>query len=126
MTKQHLQRFKSITTWSGVAVTFCGILLGLASGGSLWSGGLSLFGLLVTCGGHWIGNAIAKHQAAESAADKERFDELESRFENAQAEMESMSEFLNKAGVFDRPESLRRIIREQDSIYDVEHQDDGR
>jgi hypothetical protein len=126
MTKERLKTVKSITTWSGVVITLSGIMLNLASGGSWQGNSLSLVGLVITCCGHWVTSALAKHQAAESAADKDRFDELESRFENAQAEMESMSEFLNKGGVFDRPESLRRIIREQDSIYEVEHQDDGR
>ena len=126
ITKERLQKFKHITTWTGVAITFCGIVLGVASGGSLWSAGLSLFGLLMTCCGHWISNALAKHQAADRVADQNRFDELKSRFENTQDAMESMSEFLDKAGVFDRPESLRRIIREQDSIYADMHQDDGR
>jgi hypothetical protein len=70
---------------------------------------------LLTCCGHWIGGALAKHQAAEKAAQDERL-----------AELESMSEFLGKEGIFDRPGSLGRIIREQNSTYDVEHQDDGR
>jgi hypothetical protein len=126
MTKPRLQSFKTITTWGGVAVTFSGIVLSVATGGNPAANGLAFFGLLLTCCGHWIGGALAKHQAAEKAAEDARLRELKERLETSQAEMESMSEFLNKAGVFDRPESLRRIIREQDSIYDMEHQDDGR
>jgi hypothetical protein len=124
MTKPRLHIFKSITTWAGVVVTFCGIVLGVASGGSLWSGCLALFGLLLTCCGHWISSALAKHQAAERAADQERFDELEGRFEDSKSEMESMSDFLNKAGVFDDPHTLKRVIREDRMRYDEEHQDD--
>ena len=115
MTKTRLQRFKSIATWSGVAITLCGIALNLASGGSWWSNGLSSFGVLITCCGHWISGALAKHQAQEKAADEERL-----------AELECVSDFLNKAGVFDRPETLKRMIREHEMNFDVEHQDDGR
>ena len=77
--------------------------------------GLSAFGLLLTCGGYWISGAIAKHQEAERAADQEKLDEFE-----------SVSDFLNKAGVFDRPHTLKRMIRDYELNYDVEHQDDGR
>ena len=115
MTKERLQAFKRITTLSGVVVTFSGIILSVATGGSWWSGSLSFFGLLLTCSGHWISAALDRHKAAERAADEERF-----------SEMESMSELLNEAGVFDRPASLKRMIREHEMRYDEEHQDDGR
>ena len=115
MTKERLKTLKSVTTWGGVVVTFSGIALSIASGGSWWSGGLSLLGLLLTCSGHWISSALDRHKAAERAADEERF-----------AEMESMSDYLNKAGVFDNPEDLRRMIRKEASRYADEHQDDGR
>ena len=55
-----------------------------------------------------------------------KISDLERRLEESEAERESMSDFLNEAGIFDNPKSLKRIIKEQDSIYDVEHQDDGR
>lgn len=126
MKKHHLQVLKSVTTWGGAVVTFCGIVLGLASGGSWWSGGLALFGLLITCCGHWTTSAIAKHHALENAADEERFAELEGRLEASEEEKESMSNFLNQAGVFDNPKTLRRIIEKAKSDYEIEHQDDGR
>ena len=79
-----------------------------------WGGVLiTLSGIALS--GHWISAALDRHKAAERAADEERF-----------SEMESMSELLNDAGVFDRPESLKRMIREHQSRYDIEHQDDGR
>jgi len=52
---------------------------------------LSLFGLLVTCCGHWISLAIAKHDAAERKADKERFEELDSRLKKSDGERERLS-----------------------------------
>jgi hypothetical protein len=72
MTKMPLQSLKTITTWGGVAVTFSGIVLGVVNGGSRDGAYLSFFGLLITCCGHLITSALAKHQAAEQAADKER------------------------------------------------------
>ena len=125
MTKERLQALKSVTTWAGVLITLSGIALNLASGGNWQGNGLSLLGVAITCCGHWIGKALGKHQATEKAADEKRMAELEDRFEQSHAETESMSEFLNKTGVFDNPDSLRRIIREQDSRYAEEHQDDG-
>ena len=126
MTKERLKTIKSITTWSGVLVTLSGIVLNLANGGSWQGNSLSLVGLLITCCGHWVTSALAKHQSAEHTADGRRFEELERRFKQSEKERESISDLLNKTGVFDRPESLRRIIHEQDSNYDMEHQDDGR
>ena len=72
MSKERLQRLKSIATWSGVFVTLCGIALNLASGGSWWSNSLSFFGVIITCCGHWITNALAKHQAKEKEADQKK------------------------------------------------------
>lgn len=48
-----------------------------ATGGSLAALGLSVFGLLLTCCGHLISNAIANHQAAERKADQQRIEALE-------------------------------------------------
>ncbi|HEY3931931.1 MAG TPA: hypothetical protein VGM58_06125 [Verrucomicrobiae bacterium] len=83
MSKERLHRLKGIMTWSGILVTFCGIVLNLASGGSWWSNGLSLFGLLITCCGHWISGALAKRQEKEKAADEKRFAEINRRIEAA-------------------------------------------
>lgn len=105
MTKQRLQAIKHITTWTGVAVTFWGIILGLASGGSWWSGGLSLFGLLITCSGHLANNALARHQSKERAADQERLAELEGRLDDP---------------------DLKRVINRERWDYIIEHQDDDR
>ena len=69
-----------------MAATFSGIVLSYATGGSLAAAGLSAFGLLLTCGGHWISAEIAKHQAAERAADEHRFSELKSRVDPIEAE----------------------------------------
>jgi hypothetical protein len=111
MTKERLQRFKSITTFGGVLVTVSGIILARASGGSWWSFGLSLFGLLLTCSGHWIGSEIAKHQALEKEADEYRILELDAR-------IESTERFI------DGPELRRVISQEQDRRGD--DYDDGR
>jgi hypothetical protein len=126
MTKQRLRALKTITTWGGVIVTFSGIVLSVATGGSLASAGLSLLGVLITCGGHWIAGALARHQDADTAADRAKLADVSAALDTAREEMQNMSEFLDKAGVYDRPESLRRIIHEQDSIYGDIHQDDGR
>ncbi len=82
MTKQRLHRFKSITTLGGYATTACGIVLSYATGGSLAAAGLSTFGLLLTCGGYWISDAIARHQAAERAADERRLADMDRRIED--------------------------------------------
>jgi len=126
MTKERLKFIKSVTTWSGVLVTLSGIVLNLASGGSWQGNSLSLVGLLITCCGHWVANALAKHQAADRDADETRFEELEYRLKESESERESMSEFLNKAGVFDNPNTLKRIIRDERLRYEEEHQDDGK
>ncbi|MGD0259298.1 MAG: hypothetical protein ABSD29_05665 [Verrucomicrobiota bacterium] len=126
MTKKNLHTLKSATTWGGVVITFSGILVNLASGGSWQGNSLSFAGLVITCCGHWIAGALAKHQAAERDADEQRFEDLEYRFRTSEEERDSMSEFLNRAGVFDNPNTLKRIIREERLRYDVEHQDDGR
>jgi multisubunit Na+/H+ antiporter MnhG subunit len=96
MTKQQLQRFKDITIWAGVVVTFCGIILSLVSGGSWWSGGLSLFGLLVTCCGHLITNAIARHQAAERAADQKKLEDQERDMVHTIKELERRMMMMNR------------------------------
>ena len=115
MTKPRLQTLKTITTWGGVIITLSGIAFNFASGGSALAFGISLSGVLITCSGHWISFQLDRLKAAERATDEERF-----------AEMEFMSDYLNKAGVFDNPEDLRRMIRKEASWYADEHQDDGR
>ncbi len=65
MSKKRLQRFKSIVTGGGVAVTLCGIILSYATGGSLPAAGLATFGLLLTCCGHWASAALARKGARE-------------------------------------------------------------
>ena len=107
MSKERLQSLKGITTWSGVAITFSGILLNLASGGSWLGSGLSLLGLIVTCCGHWISNALGEHQKAEKAADEKRIAELEERARESQ-------EFLQEFGdVVDDAPYLRKVIKAQ-------------
>lgn len=81
MSTKRLQSFKSITLWCGALVTFCGIVLNVESGGSLWSGALALFGLFLTCCSHWITNTLAKRQADEKAAGDERFRDLQRQSE---------------------------------------------
>ena len=108
MTKERLQKLKGITTWGGVAITFSGIALNLAGGGSWQGNGLSLFGLVITCCGHWIGGAIGEHQKREKEMDHERIAELEERISIAESSL-------------DAPH-LRKIA----SLYADEHQDDGR
>ena len=77
MTTPRLQSLKTIATWGGVAITFSGIVLSVASGGSVDGACLALFGLLLTCFGHWISSALAKRQAVEKAADQNRIAALE-------------------------------------------------
>ena len=88
---------------------------GSPGSGSMPSAALSFVGVLVTFCGHLVAAALERYKAAERAADEMWF-----------AEMASMSDMLNDAGVFDHPESLKRVLREHRMRYEVEHQDDGR
>jgi hypothetical protein len=74
VTIKCLETLKGITTWSGVAVTFCGIILNLASSGSWWSNSLSLLGVISTCCGHLINNALVSHQTEMKVAEQEKAD----------------------------------------------------
>ena len=76
MTKESLQSLKTISTWSGVFITLCGIALNLANGGSMVGGGISLLGVLITCCGHWAANALAACAKAEKAEDEKRIADL--------------------------------------------------
>jgi len=86
MTKESLKNIKGISTWGGVVITFSGIVLSVSTGGSWQGASLSFGGLLLTCCGHWATDALAKHQAAERAADEQRFAELKSRVDPIEAE----------------------------------------
>ena len=81
MTKHRLETLKTVATWAGVGVTLSGIMLSIFTGGSLPAACLALFGVLLTCCGHWVGGALARHQAAEKAADQKRLTEAQSRIE---------------------------------------------
>jgi hypothetical protein len=99
MSTECLQRFKSITTWGGVAATFCGIFLSYSTGGSLAAARLSTFGLLLTCFGHMVTGAVTKRQAIEKAADKRRLADLEGRivpFETERKEWQKQIEENDK------------------------------
>ena len=112
MTKPHLETLKRITTWGGALVTLAGITLGVVTGGSRAGASVALFGLLLTCCGHWVGVALAHHQAAEKAADQERIAELAARVDYAEE-------------LLDNPD-FKRAIRKEADRYAIEHQDDGR
>ena len=55
-----------------------------------------------------------------------RVEDLEQRLAESESERENLTEALDKAGLLDRPETLKHIISKQISRYDDEHQDDGR
>lgn len=76
MNKPRLKSLKAITTWGGVGATFCGLVLSAATGGNPAGIGVAFLGLLLTCSGHWISAAIAKHDAAEREADNQWLEEL--------------------------------------------------
>jgi hypothetical protein len=79
---------KATVTWCGVLVTFGGVVLGVITGGSLEAAGVATLGLVLTCCGHWISIAIAKHDAAERKADEDRFDDLDYRLSKSETERE--------------------------------------
>ena len=112
MTEERLQTLKSVTTWGGVVITFSGIALNIANGGSWQGNSLSFGGLFITCCGHLVSGALARHQAAEKAADHERIAELTARVDYAEETL-------------DNPD-LKRAIHKEASRYADEHQDDGR
>jgi len=113
MTKHRLQRFRSIATFGGYATTASGIVLSYATGGSLPALGLSVFGLLLTCCGHWISHKIAEHQAKEKAEDEERFSELEDRLDKANTESESASYYYQE-----QIESMEKRLRDWSLRFD--------
>lgn len=112
MTAERLHKIKTVTTWLGVFVTFCGIVMNVVIGGSLGAAVISILGLMITCAGHWATSIIAKHQKAEKEADKELIDELHGRVEYAEQR-------------FEDPD-LQRMIKRESSRYADEHQDDGK
>lgn len=91
MSTERLQSFKNITFWCGTVVTFCGIVLGWVSGGSVWSAGVALFGLLLTCSGHCISVEIAKYDKAEREADKAKLEDQKNDTIAALKELERRS-----------------------------------
>ena len=107
MTKKRLQELKAVTMWSGVAITFSGIMLNIARGGSWQGNALSLFGLLVTCCGHWIANGLGKYQRAEKEADEKRIADLEGRVQESEGIMRGFGDLTDDASY------LRRVIKAQ-------------
>jgi hypothetical protein len=79
--KPSMKSVKSITDWCGVLVTFTGIMLGVISGGSLEAAGVATVGVLLTCSGHLLSSALAKHQAVEQAADRKKAERDKRRIE---------------------------------------------
>jgi hypothetical protein len=112
-TKPRLQSFKSITTWGGVAANFGGILVSYFTSRNLAGAGLSAFGLLLICCGHWVSGEIAKHQAVERAAEKQYLDELESRFQKSEADAESASYYYQE-----QIESMEKRMRDWSLRFD--------
>jgi hypothetical protein len=113
MTRTTLGRLRNASTLSGVVVTLTGICYNLAHGGDILGAYISLGGVVITCVGHLVGAAIARH-------DKQEKEEYEERIRAAE---DFMAEF---GDIADKVPSLRRIIYEQDSRYEIEHQDDRR
>lgn len=87
-------------------------MVNIIEGGSWFGNGLALVGLLITCVGHWITAKLHHHQEVESAADKERVEDLLYRVEEAE-------------GKLNNPD-LQRAVEIEASRYAIEHQDDGR
>lgn len=112
MTKQHLRKLKLLATWSGVLVTFVGIVISILQGGSWLGNGLALFGLAVTCVGQLASDRLDRQQEAEVVAGKKRIEELVYRVEDAEERLSDPD--------------LQRVVRMEASRYAEEHQDDGR
>jgi len=107
MTKKRLQKLKAITTWSGVAITFSGIVLNIARGGSWQGNALSLLGLLVTCSGHWIASELGRHQRAGKEADEKRIADLEERVQESEDFVRGFGDLADDAPY------LRKVIKAQ-------------
>jgi hypothetical protein len=108
MTTTSLRRLNLCTTWSGVLITFAGIVVSIIEGGSWIGNGIALFGVLVTCVGNVASAKLERQQESELAADKERIDELVYRVEDAEERLNGPS------------------IQEVMLAYADAHQDDGR
>lgn len=87
MTKQRLEALKHITTWGGVLITLSGIALNWNSGGNLLGRCLSLAGVIITCCGHIVTNAISRHQRAEKDAAAKRLADLEDSLDDAHSRL---------------------------------------
>jgi hypothetical protein len=81
MTTKRLGLLKQITFFGGILCTFIGVSRNWARGGDLVSAGLSCGGLLMTCCGQFVGVAIGKRQAKESAGEKEALRALQHEME---------------------------------------------
>jgi hypothetical protein len=112
MTKQHLRKLKLFATWSGVLVTFVGIVVSILQGGSWVGNGLALFGVAVTCAGQLASGRLDRQQETEVVAGKERIEELVYRVEDGEERLSDPD--------------LQRVVRAEASRYADEHQDDGR
>lgn len=100
MKRKILSTLQSATTWFGVGITLCGIIYNVIRGGDIAGAYISFVGVIITSLGHFIGNAIARHDRIEKQ-------QLEDRLQVAE-------EFAQELGdIADDAPYLRKVIKNQ-------------